>query len=95
MWDLIVLVPDHCLSFYFSNAITRILSLSRFLLCAGAIPERIPTSLDKVIIPTLRRTIPEFYRFSLCAEHMHGDANRENSANAYGFEENDENRAAS
>ena len=28
MWDLIVSIPDHCLSFYFSDIIFEILSLS-------------------------------------------------------------------
>ena len=32
---------------------------------------RIPTSTDKVRIPFLHRTIPEVYRFSLCAEHKY------------------------
>ena len=32
---------------------------------------RILTLRNKVRIPTLRRTIPELYRFLLCAEHIH------------------------
>ena len=34
---------------------------------SGAIPE----SADKVGIPSLRRTIPELYRFLLCAQHIY------------------------
>ena len=28
MWDLIVSVPDHCLSFYFSNDVAQFSSLN-------------------------------------------------------------------
>ena len=51
-----------------------ILTLSRFPLCPRGIAlrkVRIPTSPDKVRISTLRRTIQELYRFSLCAEHIY------------------------
>ena len=34
MWNLIVSVPDHCLSFYFSYSV----SLFLFLLVSGALP---------------------------------------------------------
>ena len=45
---------------------------SIYILCAilelsGTIPELA----DRVRIPTLRRTIPELYRFLLCAEHIY------------------------
>ena len=32
MWDLIVSVPDHCLSFYFTLQIARTISLAYVLL---------------------------------------------------------------
>ena len=34
MWDLIVSVPDHCLSFYFSLRIMMILCQAFVLICA-------------------------------------------------------------
>ena len=34
MWDLIVSVPDHCLSFYFSRTAQAVFSVSR-----GSYPE--------------------------------------------------------
>ena len=27
MWDLIALVPDHCISFYFTNAVAKIIAV--------------------------------------------------------------------
>ena len=50
----------------------NLLIIRVYILCAilelfGTIPE----PLDKVGIPTLRRTIPELYRFLLCAKHIH------------------------
>ena len=29
MWDLIVSVPDHCLSFYFDSKLVRIITVTR------------------------------------------------------------------
>ena len=32
MWDVIVLIPDHCLSIYFEKLVIAFLSFSRFFL---------------------------------------------------------------
>ena len=49
---------------------------------------RIPTSPDKVRIPTLRRTIPELYRFSLCAEHIYSALGVNHSIRGKALKEN-------
>ena len=45
---------------------------STYIPCAILeLSDTIPELADRVRIPTLRRTVPELYRFLLCAEHIH------------------------
>ena len=61
MGNYSLFAQGHTPNRYTSDTACAILELS------GTIPELA----DKVRIPTLRRTIPELYRFLLCAEHIH------------------------
>ena len=58
MWDLIVSVPDHCLSFYFTWYHGPIKRFSRYLVHKAALLYKMPKPGRDLILPNIYRFLP-------------------------------------
>ena len=61
MWDLIVSVPDHCLSFYFSEALS--ISFCTFQIPLQVDIEALFLEMEAMEIQTYIFVFPSFYKF--------------------------------